>query len=151
MTGRLPASSDPEETFATDRFPATPMSPACRRVGLLPAAVGFAISLAAVVSFRRRRTTEDPLELSGATYLVTGGVFRMTRNPMYLGLLLALSGWAIWLGSLSPLLVLPLFWLVITYAQIIPEEQALGKIFGEKYAVYCRQVNRWMGRRPQRP
>jgi len=73
------------------------------------------------------------------------------RLPHDLGLLLALSGWAIWLGSLSPLLVLPLFWLVITYAQIIPEEQALGKIFGEKYAVYCRQVNRWMGRRPQRP
>jgi len=118
-----------------------------QRLGSLPAVVGFAVASAAFMSFRRVHTTVNPLLPDKATHLVTEGVFGMTRNPMYLGLLLVLLGWAIWLGSIAPLFVLPAFWVMITYAQIIPEEHALGKVFGEDYAAYRRKVNRWLGRR----
>lgn len=126
------------------------MPPPWHRLGLLPATVGIAISMTAFMGFRQARTTVNPLEPDKATHLVTEGIFSITRNPMYLGLLLVLVGWAVWLGSLSTLFVLPLFWVIITYAQIIPEEQALVRLFGEKYATYYRDVNRWVGRRAHR-
>ena len=66
---------------------------------------------------------------------------------MYLGLVLLLIGWAIWLGSASPWVIPPLFVIVITVVQIIPEEQALEQLFGEEYRSYRRSVARWIGRR----
>jgi protein-S-isoprenylcysteine O-methyltransferase Ste14 len=75
------------------------------RLGGLVAAVGIAIAIAAFVRFRKAGTTLNPVEPSKATRLVTDGIFRVSRNPMYLGLLLLLIGWAIWLGSVSPWLV----------------------------------------------
>ena len=97
------------------------------RLGGLVAAVGVAIAVAAFVRFRRMGTTVSPVDPSKASRLVADGVFRVSRNPMYLGLLLLLIGWAIWLGSASPWLVPPLFVIVITLVQIIPEERALGR------------------------
>jgi len=117
------------------------------RLGGLPAAVGVAIAVAAFASFRQARTTVDPMAPSKASSLVTDGVFRISRNPMYLGLLLLLMGWALWLGTASPWLVLPLFVVVITVAQIVPEEQALYRLFGEQYLGYKRNVSRWIGHR----
>ena len=73
------------------------------------------------------------------------GVFRFSRNPMYLGLLLLLIGWAVWLGSASPWLVPPLFVIILTFVQIIPEEQALSRNFGEQYVSYRESVARWIG------
>jgi protein-S-isoprenylcysteine O-methyltransferase Ste14 len=78
---------------------------------------------------------------------VTDGVFRVSRNPMYLGLVLLLIGWAVWLGSASPWLVPPLFVIVLTVVQIIPEERVLHRLFGEQYVSYQRSVARWIGRR----
>jgi protein-S-isoprenylcysteine O-methyltransferase Ste14 len=78
---------------------------------------------------------------------VTGGVFQFSRNPMYLGLLLILTGWAMGLGTASPWMVPPVFVIVVTLLQIIPEEQALEKLFGEQYVEYRRRVARWIGRR----
>jgi protein-S-isoprenylcysteine O-methyltransferase Ste14 len=66
---------------------------------------------------------------------------------MYLGLVLLLIGWAVWLGSVSPLVVPPLFVVVITLLQIIPEEQVLGQRFGEQYLSYRRSVARSIGLR----
>ncbi len=106
------------------------------RLGWLAAAVGVAIAVAARMRFRRVGTTVNPLDPSRASHLVTDGVFRVSRNPMYLGLVLLLIGWAIWLGSASPWLVPPLFVIVLTVVQIIPEEQALGRRFGEQYLSY---------------
>ena len=63
---------------------------------------------------------------------------------MYVGLLVILIGWAVWLGSLSNILVLILFWVVITELQIKPEEAALRTLFGQDYEKYCRQVARWV-------
>ena len=117
------------------------------RLGWLAAGVGVAIAIAAGMRFRRVGTTVNPLDPSKASHLVTDGVFRVSRNPMYLGLVLLLIGWAICLGSASPWLVPPLFVIVLTVVQIIPEEQALSRRFGEQYLSYRRSVARWIGRR----
>ena len=116
------------------------------RLGVVPGLLGVTIAGAAMVRFRQAQTTVNPLDPSKASRLVTGGVFRLSRNPMYLGLTLLLGGWALWLGSVSPWLVPPLFVLLLTIVQITPEEQALGQLFGEPYADYRRRVPRWVGR-----
>jgi protein-S-isoprenylcysteine O-methyltransferase Ste14 len=121
------------------------IAPPWTRLGGLPAVVGLGIAMAAAFRFRRAGTTTNPMDPSKASQLVTGGVFRMTRNPMYLGLVLLLTGWAIWLGSASPWFVPPLFAIVITVVQIIPEERALRQRFGEPYRAYQRRVARWIG------
>lgn len=117
------------------------------RLGALPAAIGLAIIVAALLRFRRAQTTVDPRNPAKATQIVTGGVFRLSRNPMYLGLLFLLVGWAIWLHSASPWLIPPLFVLLITRVQIIYEEKALEQLFGAKYVEYRQTVPRWIGRR----
>jgi protein-S-isoprenylcysteine O-methyltransferase Ste14 len=116
-------------------------------LGGLVAAVGIGIAVAAFLRFRQIGTTVNPVDPSKATRLVADGVFRVSRNPMYLGLVLLLLGWAIWLGSASPWLVPPLFVIVLTIVQIIPEERALSRNFGDQYVLYRRSVARWIGRR----
>ena len=115
-------------------------------VGVLPAAAGVAIAAAAFVRFRQKRTTANPIDLKKASCLVTDGIFGISRNPMYLGLLLLLIGWAVWLGAASAWLVPPLFLFVISVVQIAPEEQALEELFGKEYLAYQRSVSRWIGR-----
>src|SRR5262249_31559299 len=75
--------------------------------GLVPGALGPGITGARGKRFRQARTTFAPFKPGEASYLVTTGVFRISRNPMYLGLVLLLIGWAIWLGTVSPWLVPP--------------------------------------------
>jgi len=116
------------------------------RLGALVAAIGVGIAADAFVRFRRAGTTVNPMEPSNASHLVTEGVFRFSRNPMYLGLVLLLVGWAVWLGTVSPWLVPPAFVAILTVAQIIPEERALHARFGEQYVSYQRGVARWIGR-----
>jgi protein-S-isoprenylcysteine O-methyltransferase Ste14 len=111
----------------------------------LPVAAAIAVIAAALTRFRRARTSVNPVDLSKTSRLVTDGIFSVTRNPMYLGLSLLLAGWALWLGSASPWLVPPLFVMVITLVQIIPEEQVLSRMFGEHYLAYQRRVARWIG------
>ncbi len=86
------------------------------------------------------------MEPGKASHLVTGGIFRFSRNPMYLGLSLLLIGWALWLGTAGPWLVPPVFVLFIYLAQILPEERALESRFGVGYLEYRRTVARWLGR-----
>src|SRR5206468_8396371 len=117
------------------------------RLGGLLAAVGIVIDVTALICFRNAGTTVNPLDPSKASSLVTDGVFRVSRNPMYLGLVLLLIGWGVWLGSASPWLVPPLFVIVLTIVQIVPEEQALSRRFGEQYLSYRRKVARWIGLR----
>jgi protein-S-isoprenylcysteine O-methyltransferase Ste14 len=111
-------------------------------VALIPAAT-------AIAQFARARTTVNPHRPDETVVLVTGGIYRWTRNPMYLGLLILLVGWAIRLGSLSPFLVPPLFALVIEQVQILPEERLLRARFAADYDRYCRDVGRWLGRRQE--
>jgi protein-S-isoprenylcysteine O-methyltransferase Ste14 len=101
----------------------------------------------AFFQFWRARTTINPHRPQSASTLVTSGVYAWTRNPMYLGLAVLLLGWGIHLGTLTPLVLAPLFIPFICRVQILAEEQALQARFGEDYARYCRRVNRWLGRR----
>ena len=114
------------------------------------ALVGSALVGEAMLRFVRARTTVHPLHPEHASRLVVAGTYRYTRNPMYLGLLMLLAAWALWLGSLSVWLVLPLFVFVLTRLQIVPEERALAAKFGEDYHAYCGAVRRWLGRRAAR-
>jgi len=121
-----------------------------RRLGALVAALALTLGLAAFREFRRAKTTTNPLKPGSASALVTSGVFAYSRNPMYLALLLALSGWALWLGVLTPWLMLPLFVTTLTRLQILPEERALEGLFGADYLAYRRTTARWLGRNSDR-
>ncbi|MGL6071641.1 methyltransferase family protein [Craterilacuibacter sp.] len=105
---------------------------------------GCALLLSGVAEFIRARTSVNPLRPESASTLVTGGLYRFSRNPMYLGDLLLLGAWALYLGKLLPLLALPLFVLYMNRFQIRPEERALGKHFGMAYQDYCQRVRRWI-------
>jgi protein-S-isoprenylcysteine O-methyltransferase Ste14 len=115
------------------------------RIAVAPVVLAVAVTAAALMRFREARTTVNPVDLSKSSRLVTDGIFRVSRNPMYLGLSLLLIGWALWLGSASPWGIPPMFVLVITWLQIVPEEQALGRLFGEPYVVYRQRTARWLG------
>lgn len=108
------------------------------------ALLGVGVALAGVRSFHRAQTTASPLKPERATALVTTGLYAHTRNPMYLGLLLVLAGWGVWLGDAAALLGLPLFAAYLTRFQIRPEERALHALFDPAFAAYTAQVRRWL-------
>jgi protein-S-isoprenylcysteine O-methyltransferase Ste14 len=118
-----------------------------RVVAVVLAIAGIALAGESLVRFVRARTTWHPTHPDRATALVIRGAYRWTRNPMYLGLLLVLAGWAAWLGSVAPLLVIVAWVFVMTRLQIEPEERALLERFGGDYAQYRDSVRRWIGRR----
>lgn len=113
-------------------------------VGGLLILAGILIDLLAIVQFRQAKTTINPLKPESSTSLVTSGFYAHSRNPMYVGLLVCLVGVALLLRSLTPLLVLPLFVVIVTVFQIIPEEKALSKIFGDEFNHYKDNVQRWL-------
>jgi protein-S-isoprenylcysteine O-methyltransferase Ste14 len=108
------------------------------------ALIGAGIGLAGRVSFRRAKTTFNPMKPERATALVRSGIYRVTRNPMYLGLLLVLLAWAVYLAAGWAFLGPPAFLLYMTRFQIIPEERALAALFGAEYAAYKADVRRWL-------
>lgn len=105
---------------------------------------GSAIMLSGVLSFRRAKTTVNPLTPEGATTMVTSGIYRFTRNPMYLGFLLVLTGWAIYLSNLPAFALLPLFVWYLNRFQIVPEERVLGVKFPQTFTAYKTSVRRWI-------
>ena len=105
--------------------------------------IGFVISVAGVVAFRRAHTTVHPMHPEKASALVTSGIFRLSRNPMYLGILLALIGWSVYLANGWTLVGPIVFVLYISRFQIAPEERALAALFGASYAQYRAAVRRW--------
>jgi protein-S-isoprenylcysteine O-methyltransferase Ste14 len=108
------------------------------------ALVGGGITLSGAIAFRRAKTTVDPFKPERASSLVTFGVYRMTRNPMYVGLLMVLIGWAVFLVNVWSALGPLVFVAYITRFQIQPEEGALASLFGEAYASYKSRVRRWL-------
>lgn len=111
--------------------------------GLLGLA-GVLIAVAGIVAFRRMKTTIDPVRIERASSLVTQGVFRYTRNPMYVGMTTVLAGWGVWLGVAVALLGPIGFALFIHRFQILPEERAMRAKFGAAYFAYCGEVRRWV-------
>ena len=120
--------------------------PAVVRVGaaLVLAGAGAALDIAALLSFKRAKTTVNPMLPQSSAHMVRSGVFRFTRNPMYLGLVLILLALALYMASPWALLGPLVFGLYITRFQIVPEERALLERFGAEYAAYCAQVRRWL-------
>ena len=106
--------------------------------------IGVAIGVIAWVHFLRARTTVNPLDPGKASALVATGVYRFTRNPMYLGMATLLLAWAVYLSNVAALAGLALFVAYINRFQIEPEERALRARFGEAFDAYCRRVRRWI-------
>lgn len=108
------------------------------------APVGLLVIAAAVLEFRRHRTTVNPRAPTQSSCIVTSGIYRFSRNPMYLGMELLLIAWGLWLGQPMTLLGAPAFAICITLLQVRPEERALAEKFGAPYLAYCRQTPRWL-------
>lgn len=111
--------------------------------GVLLAIGGIAIDLISVWQFHRAHTTINPLKPQSSSALVTHGIYGYSRNPMYLGMLTILCGWALYLGNLLALPCLPLFVAYLTRFQIVPEERVMARLFGTPFADYCQRVRRW--------
>ena len=108
------------------------------------ALAGVGASVAGTLAFRRARTTVNPMKPGNASSLVTSGIYRMTRNPMYVGLALLLVGWAVYLVNVWSALGPVVFIAYITRFQIKAEERALLALFGEQYVTYTTKVRRWL-------
>lgn len=106
--------------------------------------IGVALDVIALGYFLRARTTINPLQPGKASALVASGIYRFTRNPMYLGMATLLLAWAVYLSNGAAFLGLPLFVGYINRFQIEPEERALKARFGEEFEAYCRRVRRWL-------
>jgi len=108
------------------------------------ALLGIATMVTGVFAFRKSETTINALKPEQASSLVLTGIYQKTRNPMYLGMLLILSALAIFLGSAVAFIGLPLFVLFMNKFQILPEEKALQKLFGQEFSDYLLSVRRWI-------
>jgi protein-S-isoprenylcysteine O-methyltransferase Ste14 len=112
--------------------------------GLATACLGGLVSGAGAREFRRARTTVNPLHPERATAVVTTGIYRYTRNPMYVGAALVLVGCFLAFGGLSAAIGLPAFVTYISRYQIVPEERVLQAKFGSEYTQYQALVRRWL-------
>jgi protein-S-isoprenylcysteine O-methyltransferase Ste14 len=112
--------------------------------GLALTVVGGAVALAGIVEFRRRRTTVNPMTPGAASTIVASGVYRRSRNPMYLGFLCALAGLAVYLSNAAAFGMIGIFVAYMNRYQIEPEERALLAKFGPEYAAYMSNVRRWL-------
>lgn len=111
---------------------------------LIIGAGGILIAVMGVAQFRRHHTTTNPHTIDKTSALVTGGIYRFTRNPMYLGMLLVLVGTVFLSRDVLALLVVPGFIITLNRLQILPEERALRARFGGAFDAYCDRTRRWI-------
>lgn len=121
-------------------------APAWFRVSaaILLSLIGVAFNLSGVITFHRARTTINPRKPETASALVSVGIYRVTRNPMYVGLLCLLVAWATFLSSPWAWLGPPAFFFYVNRFQIMPEEKALSRLFGAEYDAYKAVTRRWL-------
>src|SRR5262249_20133666 len=119
-------------------------APALRWLGVVLVVVAFLSGSSGIVSFRRAKTTANPMKPHTSSSLVTSGVYSISRNPMYLGGLIMLLGWAVYLLNVLAFVLLPVYGLYINRFQIAPEERVLTSLFGDKYVAYQARVRRWL-------
>jgi len=108
------------------------------------ALTGIGTAISGVVAFRHAKTTVNPLKPETTSTIVTSGIYRFTRNPMYVGLALILLAWAVFVSSAWALLGPLVFILYMNRFQIVPEERVLSRIFGNAYSAYQAKVRRWL-------
>ena len=113
-------------------------------VALAVAAVGACFDVAGIIAFRRAKTTVNPMKPEKSAALVSTGVYRITRNPMYVGMVFILLAWAVYLTSAWALFGPLVFAAYITHFQIKPEERVLAARFGVEFASYQARVRRWL-------
>ena len=106
--------------------------------------LAFLLAIITITTMYRARTTIDPVFPERASKLITTGIFRLSRNPIYMSLLLMLLAWIIWLGNFMGMVLCVSFVWFITKFQIRAEEKALGEKFGKEYHRYLRKVRRWI-------
>lgn len=113
-------------------------------VALVLAVAGIGFGLGGAFAFHRANTTHHPMRPHKTTALVITGPYRISRNPMYVGVLAVLAAWALHLGNVLGFLLLPLLVAYLDRFQIGPEEIVLEGKFGEAFAAYRRRVRRWI-------
>jgi protein-S-isoprenylcysteine O-methyltransferase Ste14 len=106
--------------------------------------LGFFILISAVKLFRNDKTTVNPLSPEQATKLVTNGIFKLSRNPMYLGMAVILASVAVFFNIIGGIIFMALFCLYITKFQIIPEEKAMKELFAQDFEQYMQATRRWI-------
>ncbi|HTD91301.1 MAG TPA: isoprenylcysteine carboxylmethyltransferase family protein [Burkholderiales bacterium] len=129
-----------DRKLTAGQFESTKLTP----IAVVLLIAGVTIMLAAAASLIAAKTTLNPLRPLRASSLITTGMFRISRNPIYLGDLLILTALAVWLGNVINVVVLGVFVWTINRFQIASEERALTKLFGERYVAYCSKVRRWL-------
>lgn len=110
----------------------------------LAAIAGAGVIAAALISFRIARTTVDPRYPENSSALVIAGIYRYSRNPMYLGFVLLLMAWALFLANGLSILLVIAFITYLNRFQILPEERHLARRFGAEFEAYRNQVRRWL-------
>lgn len=118
--------------------------PARNLIAVSLAGAGVFMTILGLGSFRRARTTVNPMKPASASSLVVSGVYAFTRNPMYLGFLLLLAGWATFLSNPITFVFLPGFVFYMNHFQIEPEERALALRFEQEFVAYKARVRRWL-------
>jgi protein-S-isoprenylcysteine O-methyltransferase Ste14 len=113
-------------------------------IGILLLVLGLAILISAVRLFRKDKTTVNPLSPEQATKLVTDGIFKYSRNPMYLGMVFILSSMAVFFNLIGGIILIALFCIYITKFQIIPEERAMSNLFSQDFNKYKQATRRWI-------
>ncbi len=111
-------------------------------LGLLLLVMGISINLIADAAFKREQTTVKPFEKSNA--LIVTGVFRISRHPMYLGMVFILLGIAILMGTLTPLIVIVIFGISMELVFVRTEERMLEEQFGATWSAYKKKVRKWV-------
>ena len=112
--------------------------------GMVLLLLGFFILISAVKLFRNDKTTVNPLSPEQATKLVTNGIFKLSRNPMYLGMAVILASVAVFFNIIGGIISMALFCLYITKFQIIPEEKAMKELFAQDFEQYMQATRRWI-------
>jgi protein-S-isoprenylcysteine O-methyltransferase Ste14 len=113
-------------------------------VVMLLVIIGVIFDLSGLANFLRAKTTVNPMKPHNASALVKTGIYRITRNPMYVGLVFVLSAWCIYLDCPIALIGVAGFILYVHTFQILPEERMLIKLFGDEYREYQARVPRWL-------
>lgn len=124
--------------------PANLLFPGQKIIAALIIVIGLLLDIIAVIQFRKHITTISPFNPEKTVSIVTNGVFAISRNPMYLGMLFIMMGIGILLGNPMNIIILIGFVAIITIFQIKPEEEILEAKFGHDYLAYCGNVRRWI-------
>ena len=113
-------------------------------IAILLLILGLTVLISAVRLFRKDKTTVNPLSPEQATKLVMDGVFKYSRNPMYLGMAFILGSIAVFFNLIGGIILIALFCFYITKFQIIPEERAMSNLFSQDFDKYKQKTRRWI-------